>query len=798
MAGKAKEAADLSAAAQVSLDINEAEAALKPAQSALEIFREVGDKAGIADALRLVALARCAQGKVKEAGAFAQDALASFRSSGDKSGEAKMTLALAEMGVMKPELAELGLKHAAEAKKMFADQGDKKMEGLAMLAVANLHMAKAGDKKKGAEDAKGDITTAMELFKALGDQSLEGKAIHAMAVSKAAGGGLEAAVRAGKEAQELFAAAGLRKLEAFELNSISGWLREDDNAADAVTAAEEALDIMMEESVYACPCEAVYLQTLVKAQLAAKSYNGAMRAARDMLERFQESSDAKGEAAAFQQISAIHNSRGSVVKAVRYAQKAAEVFEEVGDGAGQGEALRSLCRLYMGIGQPDKALKVVQDALNVFEELENVPEQAVTLMLRAEVFMSKNETANATRCATEARELYQDAKDMKGEAAALLQLAVAMSQTEEYSKALKTAEESQVISNELGDLMGEAAAFRVIGNVNMKREDFDAAMKAGQRALTLYRDLGEVREEELGVLIFCSNATLMDLMKKENSGKGSEKFYKSASDKALKLAKEGLALAKKIDEPAHIGAALFAVAQCLMVTVKGQEAVKAAEEGQKLLRDCGDLRGEGGILVLLANIHLQIFRDYRKAKDAAEEGVWCFQQVGDAQGEDQAWDMLDKVDKASGEVARQQQAMMMQQMAAQQGGMQILPLQQHGGGGDQVDEMMPSAARPGYDPKLVKIDMTGGLSVEVVHKQIAEVAKGLIGDDTEIEIDMPLMEAGLTSNTAVLLRDALMLQLPGISLPVTLTFDYPSISSMGELVMENAQKAALKKAKAGK
>jgi len=615
-----------------------------------------------------------------------------------------------------------------------------------------------------------------------------------MAKSKAIGGSMEAALRAGKEAQELFAGAGLRKLEANELNCLSTWYLDDDQAGAAVTAAEEALDIMLEESVFATPQEAAYLQTLVKAHLASKSYNAAYRAARDMLERFQEASDVKGEAACFSQISFIHQSRGAIVKAVRYAQKASEAFEEVGDTAGQGEALRALCRLYMQVGQPDKALKVVQEALNVFEELENVPEQAVTLMLRAEVFMFKGEVANALRCSTEARELYQDAKDPKGEASALLQLATAQSGTEELGRAVKLAEEAQVISNEIGDVYGEAAAYRVIGNVNMKREEFDAAMKAGQRALALYRDLGELREEELGVLIFCSNATLMDLMKKENSGKGSEKFYKSASEKSLKLAKEALSIAKKIDEPAHVGAAMFAIAQCQMVCVKGQEAIKAAEEGQKLLRESGDLRGEGGILLLLANIQLQIFRDYSKAKDAAEEGVWCFQQVGDAGGEAQGWEVLDKIDHESGAQARAQQAMMMQQMAAQNQQV-LMPLPQQGQGGDDVGEAMPSAARPGYDPKLAKLDVSSGLSVESVHKTIAEVAKGLIGIDEEIEVDMPLMEAGLTSNTAVLLRDALMQQMPGISLPVTLTFDYPSIGSMGELVMENAQKAALKAAK---
>merc|ERR1712187_911310 len=101
---------------------------------------------------------------------------------------------------------------------------------------------------------------------------------------------------------------------------------------------------------------------------------------------------------------------------------------------------------------------------------------------------------------------------------------------------------------------------------------------------------------------------------------------------------------------------------------------------------------------------------------------------------------------------------------------------------------------PGYEAKLVKMDLTGGLTAVTVKAQLAEVAKGLIGFDEEIEYDMPLMESGLTSNTAVLLRDALTQQLPGISLPVTLVFDCPSISSMTDLIIENAEKAAKKKA----
>eukprot|EP00415_Alexandrium_ostenfeldii_P004136 UN4136 len=69
-----------------------------------------------------------------------------------------------------------------------------------------------------------------------------------------------------------------------------------------------------------------------------------------------------------------------------------------------------------------------------------------------------------------------------------------------------------------------------------------------------------------------------------------------------------------------------------------------------------------------------------------------------------------------------------------------------------------------------------------------DIASRITGaEEGEIEADTPLMEAGLTSNSAILLRDELSQELPGISLPVTLVFDYPSISAMSDLIVESSQ-----------
>merc|ERR1712187_431431 len=96
-----------------------------------------------------------------------------------------------------------------------------------------------------------------------------------------------------------------------------------------------------------------------------------------------------------------------------------------------------------------------------------------------------------------------------------------------------------------------------------------------------------------------------------------------------------------------------------------------------------------------------------------------------------------------------------------------------------------SQAGGGYQAQLTKIDVSVGLDASAIRHQVHEITKGIIGFDEDIEYDMPLMESGLTSNTAVVLRDQLTESLPGIPLPVTLIFDYPSIQAMTELIVEN-------------
>merc|ERR1719409_468685 len=103
-----------------------------------------------------------------------------------------------------------------------------------------------------------------------------------------------------------------------------------------------------------------------------------------------------------------------------------------------------------------------------------------------------------------------------------------------------------------------------------------------------------------------------------------------------------------------------------------------------------------------------------------------------------------------------------------------------------------AAAAGGGGGAVVKRDgsplaVSAGMDAAVVRAKILEIATQIIGDEDEgIDADMPLMQAGLTSNTAVLLRDELTKDLPGVNLPPTLMFDYPSIAAIADFIVEKA------------
>lgn len=809
----AKSATAALSKAEAYLDDEDAANALPLAEGAVQAFQQDGLGALAAKAVAVYARALCGVRQADKAETLVEAEIDKLKAAGDKAGHAKMLCALADVHASPSKAAfENALALGQQALELCQGLGDKLLEANALLTLSGASLKKgkaardeesSADDKRGAKeaaDAQAFASQALSIFKDLGDREGEGKALQDAADARALGENYEGALRAANEALTIFQDTKLRKREAQTLHSIALWHLAEEDVDEAIDAADEALLIYGDDQ-RATPSEASVMKTLARAFIAKKEPKKALQVAIDELERFEEAGDKIGEASCHEMMMLVYYFMDNVLRATSAAKRCCDALEDGSDRASRGRMLRTLCRLYAEQGQFDKALSYAEDSLEIFEDTEDLKEQALTLQGRADVFLQKQETEKALRCAEEARELYQDERNAKGEAQALLLLSSAQLAAGDFKAAASSAQEAQILSNESHDTQGEADAFHMLANAHMSFQEWEPGMRALQRLLVLEKELGH-RGEEIFVMVAISKVLISQVVEKEQAGRSSEKSYIDGCNKSLKQSKEALSLARKVGEYDKTGAALQAVAHAQLMLGKFDEALKAVEEAISIFNEAGDARGEAHAFILKADVHFW-GKDTPAARVAAEEGIWLFQEIGDALGEDHGWTELERIEaKDAEERAKQQQAQWNQQQQWQMSPdamaqMQMQWQMQQGQAAPQQWEQPQEQASAGGgggggQVTMAKMDLTAGLDSTVLKTQILEVAKGLIGYDEEIEIDAPLMESGLTSNTAVLLRDSLSQQLPGLNLPVTLVFDYPSIGSMTELIMEKAEKAAKK------
>merc|ERR1740129_1968260 len=81
--------------------------------------------------------------------------------------------------------------------------------------------------------------------------------------------------------------------------------------------------------------------------------------------------------------------------------------------------------------------------------------------------------------------------------------------------------------------------------------------------------------------------------------------------------------------------------------------------------------------------------------------------------------------------------------------------------------------------KDLKQVATAGDVTSAVHSIAAQLTQS-----EDLELDVPLMQAGLTSRTSVEFRNALSDTIPQVTLPFTLMFDHPTVNAISEFIKD--------------
>lgn len=297
-------------------------------------------------------------------------------------------------------------------------------------------------------------------------------------------------------------------------------------------------------------------------------------------------------------------------------------------------------------------------------------------------------------------------------------------------------------------------------------------------------------QEEAATLFLAAQIRLLQLSQGQIASTSSAAFSASFAE-ALRSAEDAVSLAKRIGDLPLAASALCTLAQVQMAAMNCDDALKATQEATAIFRERDDQRNIASVMCIEADVHL-VNGNENKALVTVNKALTIFRDLGDTRGEWIAMGVLEHITGPPEEPQEQpeQPGQQDEQWTAEQWAWweQQQQQQQQEPQAQQPQQLaVPKKKRP---PMQLgdKLDMSA-LSADLVQRRLTEIVKMSVDleDDEELEMDKPLMQVGVTSKTAVELRNTLSEEVPGVQLPFTLIFDYPSINAMTDFIIESAQ-----------
>jgi len=743
------------AVAEGRLDDEADEDAIRSATEALTIFREVGDKTGVADSLRVIirahhsrALTSSAKVSTEALDVAAQE-LERFRASGERRGEGAMLLALAEVNADgSKEKREEALASATQARDIFKGLGDHKMEATAMVTLTRINLGIAEnlsemmDQRDQCNSALAMAGEAQVLFQSVDDRRGEASALHWMAKARAKLEEYGGALKNSREARRVWKELGSKTLEAAELYNMGQWHLLNHKPSQALSVAKEALS-MFRELTDATSWQALALSQVVDALIDMQDVKQALKKAEDGLQQIKKLSDKRAEAVVKQALISTHLARDDAVKALRVAEDALSLYRGLQEPRSVTYMMRLIADLNAKLKQYDKAQKFVEDAIRLSCEAGEQCDTAIGHQTFARLRLSKQEKYQAMKESRKAAAIFEDLGDRRKEMTNRLEMASIHAHSREFRDAMSRTKEAQLYFQRNEDRRGEAVCFDVLQEINMCKGDFEAAARAADRGRQMWKDVGEKQNELLQTLGMAHNLIEVGLktgFEKEALLQPNDDF-----DRATKVANEGLEHSRAYGDKPFEVMSLYTVAMVNGLTGKNAEALEQISQAMSIAKDLKDTRKDGHLLLLLAQVQL-VDHSPEKAKQSATDALELLRTVDDERGEALCCEVIEAAGRSAGAAGGRDAG-----GAAVRGG--------------------------GYN----------GPSIEQLAVSLTEMTKDMIGLDS-IEGDVGLMDAGLDSLSMVEFRNRLAKEFSA-ELPASLLFDQPSVKALAGFLHESLMAA---------
>lgn len=595
--------------------------ALRDAEAALRIARELKDQAGVAASLQAVANANLRLGSnvaVNRAKELAEEALALHRAFGEAKEESAVLLIISRAHALKQEQEEAyGAAESALAAARRA--GCKRAEATAQREIANVLLGARLELDMALQAAEDAVRLSSEIGDLPGEIASRHVAASAFVQNERIPDAMDSAETALSLARELKDRRHIK--EAME---VVVQLRVGDVQTDkALEAAQEELDLAKEdgsdprrilvalqrvaalqfaledadgalktaEAAVAVDCGgdrkagAWGLQLMAEVQLTTKRYEEALASANKALAVLQEERDVRAVASILQMTFELHAEMGNESEAIRARQALRLAYQAAGWKDEEAALLLSLAELILQVRGPRDASKAAKEAMAIFKELEDKAGEANGMLALAQCQVASKASTDALRSTVTARRLFQSLNDAAGEAQSLLTAADVYSRNGAADEAVRVAREAQKICQKSGEQKVEADALQTIAAVRIavlqkeeengrrpKPENIKETVEAAQELIAFLEPMPDTEERRINCLVQSSS---LKMMLEEHEA-------------ALRASEDALELAVRLDKPLPMGHALLAMSEAHCGLGNSKEAQQAAEDAVSLFEQIGD------------------------------------------------------------------------------------------------------------------------------------------------------------------------------------------------------------------
>jgi len=729
--------------------------AVPQAEAALATFRALGDNRKAAAALRILILGHNAE--PAEALRVATEALASCKAAADSIGESAVLLALAEMKLHGADYRKLmeSLTAGQEALQVFRTLGEQELELAALSHIANVHICicdRGGSHQEAAKALK-FAKEAEYLATQMGSKVQEALALHKMANAfwyhEAS---LKEGMAKAKKSISIFKELSLKHQECNVLRSISTWQQQKGCFKEAVETSKKVFDLSQQlNTSFEMECNDRAL--VVAAMCRNGDATSAMAIAKEGLEKAQAKGNQMAEAALLEMLAVCHMDT-QPTECLKLKEQALALLRGAGDKHGESVVLKNMSHLQSKLSDTSAATSL-EASRELAKELGDWHDEAGILLELCGLKHEQRQFKEAMKLAQEAEAICCKNNYTLGEGLALLNKAGIHAAMHELQTAANAGEDAKAIFRQQGDLRYTANACIFLQDVRNSLGDYEAALEEAKMARGFAQKLGDALMEA-SILLSIAKTSFAQLGRDDLDDTDRRRMNESA----LRASKEAVTLVKKMDEKVFLAHCYNSVSQSQGVLGKLKEALKSSGAALTLAEEEGDRSCQAAVLLARAEIYFANGK-IGDAKKAATTALEHAQQVQDSELA-QALDDLLKLIAAEGQSST---------------------------GPAAAAETAEAAATPAAADEAAAT--TGGYkgpSYNDLQGQIKDICQNLVSVD-DLHGDAPLMDAGLDSLTMVQLRNMLSNAFPGIRLPSSLVFDYPTVSAITGNIMEEYETA---------